>query len=112
MGHHKRHKKDKKHSKHHRRHSSTPMTPQPTKIQQPVTIQPTITVQPPVIIDNNTKDLFLRKLPKQIISFSPPTTSTGTKRALLIGINYLQNPINKLNGCINDVHNIKALLMA
>lgn len=36
---------------------------------------------------------------------------TGVKRALLIGINYLNDPYNKLNGCINDVQNIKQLLI-
>lgn len=36
----------------------------------------------------------------------------GTKRALLIGINYIISPANKLNGCINDVQSIKELLMS
>jgi len=36
--------------------------------------------------------------------------STGLKRALLIGINYLENPSNTLSGCINDVKNIEAKL--
>jgi len=35
----------------------------------------------------------------------------GTKRAILIGINYVSDPFNRLNGCINDVKNIKALLI-
>jgi hypothetical protein len=34
----------------------------------------------------------------------------GRKRALLIGINYFGSP-NQLNGCINDVHNIKGFLL-
>jgi hypothetical protein len=34
----------------------------------------------------------------------------GRKRALLIGINYFGSP-NQLNGCINDVHNIKGFLI-
>jgi len=34
----------------------------------------------------------------------------GLKKVLLIGINYLECPENTLNGCINDVKNIKALL--
>ncbi|ORY96418.1 caspase domain-domain-containing protein [Syncephalastrum racemosum] len=34
----------------------------------------------------------------------------GRKRALLIGINYFNTP-NELNGCINDVHNIKNFIM-
>jgi hypothetical protein len=37
--------------------------------------------------------------------------STGTKRALLIGINYLQNPAARLNGCIEDVNNIRGLMI-
>src|SRR5690349_4891089 len=34
-----------------------------------------------------------------------------TKRALLIGINYYKTPNNQLNGCINDVNEIKLLLL-
>lgn len=36
----------------------------------------------------------------------------GLKRALLIGINYLENPNNKLFGCINDVLNIEKKIRA
>jgi hypothetical protein len=32
----------------------------------------------------------------------------GLKKCLLIGINYIDDPSNKLNGCINDVKNIKS----
>jgi metacaspase-1 len=42
---------------------------------------------------------------------TPHTTSKKTKRALLIGINYLTNPRNRLNGCINDVVAIRNLLL-
>jgi hypothetical protein len=35
------------------------------------------------------------------------TASKGLKKALLIGINYIESPSNKLAGCINDVKNIK-----
>ncbi|KAJ3266764.1 Ca(2+)-dependent cysteine protease, partial [Borealophlyctis nickersoniae] len=35
---------------------------------------------------------------------------TGTKKALLIGINYSSHESGKLNGCINDVTNIKKFL--
>lgn len=31
----------------------------------------------------------------------------GLKKVLLIGINYIEDPNNKLNGCINDVNNMK-----
>ena len=34
-------------------------------------------------------------------------SNQGLKRALLIGINYIEDSSNKLNGCINDVKNIK-----
>ena len=34
----------------------------------------------------------------------------GLKKALLIGINYLESPGNRLQGCINDVKNIKKQL--
>lgn len=36
----------------------------------------------------------------------------SVKKALLIGINYYNSPQNRLNGCINDVKNMKAALMA
>jgi hypothetical protein len=38
----------------------------------------------------------------------PPT---GTKRAVLIGINYLSDRRNRLNGCIHDVMNMRQLLL-
>jgi len=38
-------------------------------------------------------------------------TTKGLKRALLVGINYLENPLNTLSGCINDVKNIEAKLL-
>jgi hypothetical protein len=31
----------------------------------------------------------------------------GLKKVLLVGINYIEDPNNRLNGCINDVNNIK-----
>jgi len=34
------------------------------------------------------------------------------KYALLIGINYLKNPDNRLNGCINDIKQITTLLLS
>jgi hypothetical protein len=34
----------------------------------------------------------------------------GLRRALLIGINYIEDPKNRLNGCINDVLNIEKRL--
>lgn len=34
-----------------------------------------------------------------------------TKRALLIGINYLNNPSARLNGCIDDVKNMRGVLI-
>jgi hypothetical protein len=34
----------------------------------------------------------------------------GLKKALLIGINYIENPNNRLNGCINDINNIETKL--
>ncbi|KAJ1675923.1 Ca(2+)-dependent cysteine protease [Spiromyces aspiralis] len=35
----------------------------------------------------------------------------GRRRALLIGINYINNPKYRLRGCINDVHNMKRFLI-
>jgi hypothetical protein len=40
-------------------------------------------------------------------SQSKLSTNSGLKKALLIGINYIEDPSNKLEGCINDVKNIK-----
>eukprot|EP00980_Cylindrotheca_fusiformis_P015142 scaffold4183_cov137-Cylindrotheca_fusiformis.AAC.5 len=39
-----------------------------------------------------------------------PPDSTGTKRALLVGINYVEDE-NGLSGCHNDVKNVKYFLM-
>lgn len=41
------------------------------------------------------------------ISSSVLTKKKGLKRALLIGINYIEDSNNKLNGCINDIINIE-----
>ena len=40
-------------------------------------------------------------------SQSKLSSSQGLKKALLIGINYIEDPSNKLDGCINDVKNVK-----
>jgi hypothetical protein len=37
--------------------------------------------------------------------------STGTKRALLIGVNYLQSHNARLYGCIEDINNIRSVLI-
>lgn len=46
-------------------------------------------------------------------SYGQPTCMqfTGQKKALLIGINYLRHTTGRLNGCINDVNNMKAFLI-
>lgn len=57
---------------------------------------------------------FLTNLVTKPVTVQQPQTKIipkGIKRGLLIGINYIDNPFNKLNGCINDVNNIKALLV-
>ncbi len=41
-----------------------------------------------------------------------PYPITGTRRALLIGINYFDDPNNRLNGCVNDVKNIREVLIS
>jgi hypothetical protein len=43
-------------------------------------------------------------------SQSKLSSNQGLKRALLIGINYIDEPSNKLEGCINDVKNLKSQL--
>ena len=62
----------------------------------------------------STNDLKL-KLNNSILSvnnFFPQLIKiTGRKRALLIGINYKNDPSNELFGCINDVKNIKNRLL-
>lgn len=42
-------------------------------------------------------------------SSTPTTPIQGTKRALLIGINYIGTD-NALNGCINDIHTMNGIL--
>jgi hypothetical protein len=42
-----------------------------------------------------------------IKSQSTVPINQGLKKALLIGINYIEDPNNKLEGCINDVNNIQ-----
>jgi len=37
-------------------------------------------------------------------------SNQGLKKVLLIGINYIEDTSNKLDGCINDVKNIKTLI--
>ena len=76
---------------------------------------------------NNLKKFLLKKskpvLPKPLPKPTPkstpkpapkpapkPTPKLGLKKVLLIGINYFDSPANRLNGCINDVNNIKTLL--
>lgn len=36
-------------------------------------------------------------------SFSSLYRTKGLKRVLLIGINYIEDPSNRLSGCINDI---------
>ena len=35
-----------------------------------------------------------------------PEDCTGTKRAVLVGINYVGQGAGELSGCHNDVHNV------
>jgi len=54
----------------------------------------------------------LNKSISDVNNFFPPLIKiTGIKRALLIGINYTNDPNNELFGCINDVKNIKNRLL-
>lgn len=48
--------------------------------------------------------------PKKPIAKPVVKNGKGLKRALLIGINYVEDPINELFGCINDVLNIEKKL--
>lgn len=41
-----------------------------------------------------------------------PKTATGTKRAVMIGINYVGDDPGELSGCHNDVLNMKKYIMA
>jgi hypothetical protein len=47
---------------------------------------------------------------KQVFSAPVPDLSKNLKRALLVGINYIDIPRNRLQGCINDVINIQGKL--
>lgn len=40
-----------------------------------------------------------------------PKEATGTKRAVMIGINYVGHSPGELSGCHNDVHNMKKYIM-
>ena len=40
-----------------------------------------------------------------------PDTATGTKRAVMIGINYVGDSPGELSGCWNDVLNMKKYIM-
>jgi hypothetical protein len=63
---------------------------------------------------NNLKRLLLKKpstiLKKKTLKPDIKNIPIGLKKVLLIGINYIQSPQNALNGCINDVKNVKNLL--
>ena len=50
-----------------------------------------------------------KQINDEIAAISMPTTIDASKKALLIGINYIGS-INELRGCINDVDNISNIL--
>jgi len=80
-----------------------PPKPQPPKPQPP---KPQVPAQPP-------KPQVPAQPSKPQVPAQPSIPiSSGIKRALLIGINYIKNPSNGLNGCINDVKSIKDLLIS
>lgn len=76
---------------------SQPKPPKPTppiKVSSPTpSVKPTLSQVPQPVKQETIK----------------PTKITGTKRALLIGINYIGSD-NALNGCIKDVENISNIL--
>lgn len=55
---------------------------------------------------NNLRKLLLKKSS----TILKKNTSFSLKKVLLIGINYIDSSQNALNGCINDVKNVKNLL--
>ena len=58
---------------------------------------------------NNLKNIFKNKV-NSIIAYKPNiVTNFNNKQALLIGCNY-NNSNYQLNGCINDVNNIKSMI--
>jgi len=66
----------------------------PTKPPRPTTKPPRPTTKPPI--------------PTTTTTTQPPAVlNKGIKRSLLIGINYLEDPRNRLAGCINDIINIE-----
>ena len=62
---------------------------------------------------NNLKRLLLKKpcfVLKNTSSREIKKPVGGLKKVLLIGINYIESPENRLNGCINDVNNVKTFI--
>jgi len=50
------------------------------------------------------------KCERNVLAVNSEKLSNNLKKALLVGINYVDDPRNTLNGCINDVTNIQAKL--
>jgi len=49
--------------------------------------------------------------PTNLLNPTNPLNSSKLKKALLVGINYIENPANMLRGCINDVRNMQTKLL-
>ena len=82
----------------------------PPQVKVEKTHQPDPVVSP-VASPVASPDPIPATIPDPVSETSPTRApSQPTKRALLIGINYLTDPTNRLNGCINDVKNMKTLL--
>lgn len=56
------------------------------------------------------RNSMLRQAMIKKATLKPTPVKKGLRRALLIGINYIENPNNRLNGCINDIINIEKKL--
>jgi metacaspase-1 len=52
----------------------------------------------------------MNQQPIQYSANAAQITGSGKRRALIIGINYVKNPRNRLNGCWNDVKNMEPFL--
>ena len=63
--------------------------------------------KPIVILPSKAKPTPVKPVPVKPV---PPPIQKGLVKALLIGINYETLPELRLNGCINDVINTKALV--
>lgn len=97
-------KKDSSESEESSIETSTPVPSDPPVPIGPITVPDPAPSDPPVPIGPIT---IADPVP---VPLDPTPPRLPTKRALLIGINYLTDPDNRLQGCLDDVQSMKWLL--